>query len=217
MEIIDFISIDSTYSEAGRRAPGFADGDYLFLTRAQTAGRGQGDHSFESPDGSGIYATLLVKRDFGHADTGFSSFVTALAAVSITDVVRNETSFGERLSIKPVNDLMLDCKKYGGILCASDVKEGKTVAVRIGFGINLGDAHLPEVAVSLGLGRAGSPELAETSRRIAVKAAELIAASLRLRRGEENEDGVKAFTREETSVIYNKLCDKYRREKELIG
>ncbi|MCQ2428368.1 MAG: hypothetical protein MJ137_08245 [Clostridia bacterium] len=224
MEIVRYGVIDSTYNEAGRLAPGFPDGDCLFLADCQTAGRGQGDHVFESPAGNGIYATLLVKRDFGPADPVFSSFVTALAAVCITRAVSDITGFGDRLSVKPVNDLMLDGRKYGGILCASSVTDGRTRAVRIGFGVNLGDAPLPDIAVSLSLGKAGTAEIRQLSDKLAIASAEMIAGVLKRKAADcesqlASADGQAAEIRstsgcalpsdDEAAAEYVRLCERY--------
>lgn len=147
MEIIRFDTIDSTFVEAARQASNLESGAYLFTAREQTAGRGQGTHSFYSPKDNGIYATLLLTGEFADVcEPAFSSKINPLASVVITEaVLRSCSDFKDRVGIKWANDLLLDGKKYGGILSAVTVKEGKLVSIRIGFGINTGYADMPEL------------------------------------------------------------------------
>lgn len=146
MKIIRFDTIDSTFVEAARQSPTLESGVYLFTAREQTAGRGQGTHSFYSPKDNGIYATLLLTGDSADVcEPAFSSMINPFAAVVITEaVLRICKDFKDRLGIKWANDLLLDGKKYGGILSAVTVKEGKLVSIRIGYGINTGYADMPE-------------------------------------------------------------------------
>ena len=146
MEIIRFDTIDSTFAEAGRRMKELSDGAYLFTAREQSAGKGQGTHTFYSPMDNGIYATLLLVGEYADVcEPAFSSKLGPFSTVTITDAVLDACSdFDQRLGIKWVNDLILDGKKYGGVLTAVTVKEGKLTTIRIGFGINTGYADMPD-------------------------------------------------------------------------
>lgn len=137
MKLFEYETIDSTFVRSGRMAPGLDKGQYLFLAECQTEGRGQEDHRFESPDGNGIYGTLLVRYPDISAER--LRLLTPMAAVCITDRVKEFTDFGDLLSVRFVNDLMLDGKKYGGILSGACVDGKKVSYVRIGFGINTGN------------------------------------------------------------------------------
>lgn len=184
--------IDSTFTEARRCAPGFSEGEYLFIAGEQTAGRGQGTHTFESPAGNGVYATLLIKKK------GISAVcltaLTPLAAVCATEAVEEMTGYGERLSVKWVNDLMLDGKKYGGILAAAEIfgTEGEIDFVRIGYGINTGNIDLTErIGIPVGTLGLTSPE---STRKLAVDVARRIC---------ENMDKMKI---DELLGAYSSLC-----------
>ncbi len=149
MEIFRFETIDSTFAEAGRRMNELGSGAYLFTAREQTAGRGQGTHGFYSPRDNGIYATLLLVGDYADVrEPAFSSKIGPFATLTITEAVLDACSdFDQRLGIKWLNDLLLDDRKYGGVLTAVTVKEGKLVAIRIGFGLNTGYADMPDELV----------------------------------------------------------------------
>lgn len=146
MEIFRFDTIDSTFVEAGRRMKELECGAYLFTAREQTAGRGQGTHTFYSPKDNGIYATLLLVGDYADVCApAFSSNLGPFATLTITEAVLDACSdFDQRLGIKWVNDLQLDGKKYGGVITAVTVNEGKLTTIRIGFGINTGYADMPD-------------------------------------------------------------------------
>ena len=146
MEIIRFETIDSTFAEAGRQMTSLSDGAYLFTAREQTAGRGQGTHTFYSPKDNGIYATLLLVGEYADVcPPAFSSKLGPFATLTITDAVLDACSdFDQRLGIKWINDLLLDGKKYGGVITAVTVKQGKLTTIRIGFGINTGYDDMPD-------------------------------------------------------------------------
>ena len=146
MKIFRFETIDSTFVEAGRRMNELPNGAYLFTAREQTAGRGQGTHTFYSPKDNGIYATLLLVGEYADVcQPAFSSKLGPFATTVITNAVLDACSdFDQRLGIKWLNDLHLDGKKYGGVITAVTVKEGKLTTIRIGFGINTGYADMPD-------------------------------------------------------------------------
>jgi BirA family biotin operon repressor/biotin-[acetyl-CoA-carboxylase] ligase len=172
MQVFKYESIDSTFLESGRILPTLGKGEYLFLTKEQTAGRGQGDHSFCSPLGNGIYATLLVKWDFDlKTELPLVSRLTPLAAVCATRVL---SEYRNGLRIKWINDLLYQDKKYGGILSATSIEMDKITAFRIGFGINLGSAPLPPELC----GNATSLNIECDGDAVAQAIAELIVRSL---------------------------------------
>lgn len=146
MIVFEYGTIDSTFVESGRMAPGLDEGQYLFLAECQTAGRGQGDHRFESPEGNGIYATVLLKLP--KIPTARLRVLTPMTAVCITGQIKKYTGLESRLTVRYVNDLMLDGKKYGGILSGACVDGDKISYVRIGFGINTGNF---DVSVKIGV------------------------------------------------------------------
>ena len=109
----------------------------LFVAEGQSEGRGRLGRSFFSPDGTGLYMTLLIPAP---ANDGFSC-LTALTSVAVCEAVVE--IFKLELGIKWVNDLYLDGKKVAGILAeAFEVGESRYVA--IGIGINLTTEDFPD-------------------------------------------------------------------------
>lgn len=107
----------------------------LILAAKQTAGRGRLGRSFYSPDGSGLYMSLLLYPGCTAAD---ASVITTAAAVAVCRAL-------ERLdpSLKPeikwVNDVYLGGRKVCGILTEGQVDfETGTLAFAVpGIGVNI--------------------------------------------------------------------------------
>ncbi len=183
MKIIRYDVVDSVFDEAHRICRDLGEGEYLLTANEQTSGHGQHGRTFFSPRGNGVYATLLICGS-SCPDIGFAAAVTPVAAVSLTEAVRECSDYGAELGVKWINDLLLDGKKYGGILTACETSEGKIVSLRIGFGINVGNAYLPRSicgdAASLDPARVGV-----SSSELALACAEKLSCSLRDRLGDE--------------------------------
>lgn len=122
---------DSTNKDVRALAEqGAAEGAVVFA-RAQTAGRGRLGRSFFSPEGSGLYFSILLRPKAGDALR-----ITAAAGVAVARAV--EEVLGLDLQIKWVNDLYYRGKKVCGILaegvCAP---EGGLAYCVLGIGINV--------------------------------------------------------------------------------
>ena len=138
LRIVRYDQIDSTNTEARRIAAAGTGQNTLIIARAQTAGRGRQGRSFYSPDGTGLYATLLYYPDRPISELGGLTCATALAAAMAI-----EQLCGARPRIKWVNDLYLGGRKVCGILCESFGTPCGT-AVAIGIGINLTTKDFPQ-------------------------------------------------------------------------
>lgn len=98
----------------------------LLLTDHQTAGRGRRGRSFHSPQGTGLYMSLLLRPTFGLEQ---AVFLTTACAVCAAEAVE---ALGVSLGIKWVNDLYRDGKKVAGIL--TEAVDGGII---VGIGLNL--------------------------------------------------------------------------------
>ncbi len=133
--------IDSTNTEARRRAA--TDGDRVTLDIAgeQTGGRGRLGRTFHSPGGTGLYMTLAytVRGPRAAAVT-----VTAQAAVVAVEAIEART--GKDVGIKWVNDLYLGGAaggKLAGILCEAVPLDAGATRILVGWGINLTTRQFP--------------------------------------------------------------------------
>ena len=121
--------IDSTNNEAKRMAFDGVEKPVLIIAEKQSAGRGRMGRSFYSPDGTGLYMSLLLSIDGGHHNT---VGITSAAAVASVRAVRRV--WGVETEIKWVNDIYLDNKKIAGILAESFFVGEKFFTV-IGIGV----------------------------------------------------------------------------------
>ena len=127
-------TVGSTNTYLKEQAKQGAPHGSIVIADAQTAGRGRLGRRFESPQGKGLYLSVLLRQE---PDLR----LTPLAAEAVRRALLQEP--GIRTQIKWINDLVCDGKKLCGIL--TEISEG---CVIIGVGINCeGIPH--EVATSL--------------------------------------------------------------------
>ncbi len=115
----------------------------VFLTRAQSAGRGTRGRLFESPEDGGLYLSLLLYPKLHAKD---AHLLTCAAAVAVCRAVET-TCTGIKPKIKWVNDVYVKGRKLCGILTEGECDErGQLRYAIIGIGVNLKKApHTPEV------------------------------------------------------------------------
>lgn len=139
---------DSTNIQAVKEAENGASHGTLLVADRQTAGRGRRGRGWESPAGTNIYFTLILKPDFA---PDRASMLTLVMAHSVNRAIRQET--GLACGIKWPNDIVVNGRKVCGILTEMKVVQGRICHVIIGAGINVGKqefaAELSEKATCL--------------------------------------------------------------------
>ncbi len=124
--------IDSTNAAVKQVAKAGKRAGYVLIANRQTAGRGRLGRSFHSPQGTGLYLTLLLRPE-SPEDT---VHLTVLAAVAAARAV--QSALGIEVGIKWVNDLYYNGRKVCGILAESAVDDsGKPEYVLCGIGFNV--------------------------------------------------------------------------------
>ena len=106
----------------------------VVIAQRQTMGKGRLGRSFYSPQGGGLYMSVLLRPRFS-ADAALS--ITTAAAVAVARAIDDVT--GERAMIKWVNDVYFHGRKVCGILTEASVdfeNSGLHYAV-LGMGVNL--------------------------------------------------------------------------------
>lgn len=153
LDIVIYSEIDSTNSEARRRAQAGQCGSALILAEQQSNGRGRMGRSFFSPAGAGIYMTYLWHPEARATDV---ISVTTAAAVAVLRAFASMPALNEKdFSIKWVNDIYLSGKKVCGILteALTDPASGKINGIWVGIGINVHPTAFPlelaDIATSL--------------------------------------------------------------------
>lgn len=187
MKLHQFDTLDSTNAQARRMiASGEIAEDACLIARQQTAGRGTNGRSWVSPRDAGLYMSLVL---FDVAADGRSMpWITTACGVACAEVLRQEFTIDVR--VKPINDLMLNGGKLGGILTEASIEDGRSAWLIVGVGINLRRTQLGDVAqpngpafVETEVGDIESVDLAAFAGTIAARVAETI------RRIDANSDG----------------------------
>ena len=130
-EILRFDSLPSTNLEAARRATEGASEGLCVIADEQTAGRGRLEREWTSPQGAGLYFSIILRPTF---EPRVWPLLTLMAAVAVYEALFE--SCAARTDIKWPNDVMANEKKLCGIL-AETVETPMGRAVVIGIGINL--------------------------------------------------------------------------------
>ncbi|MBQ9965758.1 MAG: biotin--[Clostridia bacterium] len=127
-------SVDSTNTLAKLRAKEGADEGYIVIASHQTAGRGRLGRSFSSPDGTGIYMSIILKPALSPEKT---VLITTAAAVAVSQAI--EELSGKQTQIKWVNDILINGKKVCGILTEGSIDpQSKNLDFAVlGIGINV--------------------------------------------------------------------------------
>ena len=127
-----FPSIGSTNDHLRALARAGAPEGTVLVADCQTGGRGRRGRSFHSPEGAGIYMSILLRPNCLPAEL---LHLTCAAGTAMCDAV--EAAAGFRPGIKWTNDLVFGKRKLGGILTELGfTPQGGVDYAIIGIGIN---------------------------------------------------------------------------------
>ena len=133
LNITIFDELDSTNNYLKKLGSQGEKENTLIIAESQTDGRGRMGRSFYSPNGTGVYFSLLIHPEFSAEK---SLFLTVMAAVSVAETVMKYNS--NDVKIKWVNDIYIDGKKVCGILTEGAINKDKTLDYAVvGIGINV--------------------------------------------------------------------------------
>jgi len=140
--------IDSTNSEAKRRAAAGAEDGTLIWARRQTAGYGRQGRGWASSSGN-LFLSVIVRPDCSLAEAAQFSFVTAIAlGEAIGSVAQPQID----VTYKWPNDVLLNGRKVAGILLESRADADQRLEwLVIGVGANVNsfpsDTRLPATSL----------------------------------------------------------------------
>jgi BirA family biotin operon repressor/biotin-[acetyl-CoA-carboxylase] ligase len=141
---------DSTNSDAQTAARCGAPHGSVYLADEQLAGRGRGDHAWESAASDGLYVSVLLRPQISAVRLPLLPLVVGLAAA---EAIR--AAAGLTVDLRWPNDLLVGPHKVGGILVESKTSGGSVDFVVVGVGINVHqlafDSDLATPATSLDL------------------------------------------------------------------
>ena len=144
--IFEFDELDSTNTEALRRARENAPEGTCVTARRQTDGRGRHGRRWISEQDSGLYFSVVLRP--GLPPTSLP-LLTLMAGIAVAETLKE---LGTAPDIKWVNDILIDERKIAGIL-AEVAETASGTAVVVGIGININDdniaADLRNIATSI--------------------------------------------------------------------
>ncbi|MCX5834192.1 MAG: biotin--[acetyl-CoA-carboxylase] ligase [Deltaproteobacteria bacterium] len=131
-EIIHFSETDSTNSRAKELAgQGIPEGT-IVLAERQTGGRGRRGRSWFSPDGSGLYVSLILRPEVVPAE---APMITLMTAVAVCDALVPYLPLPPR--VKWPNDILAGGRKIAGILTEISTEPDAIDYVVVGLGLNV--------------------------------------------------------------------------------
>lgn len=167
----------------------------IFISHAQSAGRGTRGRSFESPPESGIYMSILFYPALLAADASKITTYAATRVISAIDKFLEKNS--PQPMIKWVNDIYIETKKIAGILT-----EGETGA----------DGFLSYAIIGIGINvKRGLPEY------LADVAATLEDFGINIERDELCREIIDEFLAELENLGTERILNEYRKRSMLIG
>lgn len=135
-----FYKIGSTNSAAmGSAAEGVPEGSVL-LAEEQTAGRGRGANTWQSPRSTGIYCSAVLRPPLPPSDVLLLSLMAGLAVQAAIQ----RTDSRVQADLKWPNDILIDGKKVCGILTEMNAEATRVRYVVVGVGINVNQASFPK-------------------------------------------------------------------------
>ena len=155
-----YSTIDSTNTQAKAMGRQGAPHGTILIAGHQTGGRGRMGRSFQSPEGQGLYLSVILRPNCKPEELMHLTCAAGVAAALAVEQVS-----GVKPQLKWINDLVVGTKKLGGILVEMSVDKGLVDYAVIGIGINClqGKADFPaeiaDMATSLSLvaGQAVAP------------------------------------------------------------
>lgn len=135
--------LSSTNERAKELASGGAPEGFLIVAERQHQGKGRLGRKWFSPEGTGIYLSLIFRPPL--TPEGAAGF-TLLGAVALARAVLQVTDI--KVGIKWPNDLLVNGKKFAGILTEMKGEMDRIHSLILGVGINVNtnpDDFPPEI------------------------------------------------------------------------
>jgi BirA family biotin operon repressor/biotin-[acetyl-CoA-carboxylase] ligase len=136
-KIYAFAQLSSTNDFAKRLAQAGENEGSLIISEQQTKGRGRLGRSWESPPGQGLWFSLVLRPNISIEKIGL---ISLFAGVSVAQAVENMTNLTPAL--KWPNDLLINSKKFCGVLIESEIESRTLSFLVLGIGINVNQSVL---------------------------------------------------------------------------
>ena len=132
--LLSYDRLASTNDEAKRLARGGAQDGTVIWAREQSAGRGRRGRAWIGLPGN-LFVSFILRPDCPPAQASQLGFV---AALGIADAVAARAPEGVELHCKWPNDVLLNGRKFAGILLESEARASETLDwLVVGVGVNV--------------------------------------------------------------------------------
>jgi BirA family biotin operon repressor/biotin-[acetyl-CoA-carboxylase] ligase len=139
-----FYKIGSTNTAAMAAAAEGAPEGSVFLAEEQTAGRGRGANSWQSPRSTGIYCSVILRPELSPSEVLVLSLAAGLAVRAAIEQVDSRIT----TDLKWPNDVLIGGpnggKKVCGILTEMNAEATRVRFIVVGVGINVNQASFPK-------------------------------------------------------------------------
>ncbi len=212
-----FGETDSTNSRARELALNGAAQGTAVVADSQTSGRGRMGRKFESPEGKGIYLSVILRPDFS-AKTAL--FTTTAAAVAVSEAIFEET--GKKAGIKWVNDIYIGQKKVCGILAEAEAnpKTSRFEFIILGIGVNFNteNSDFSDSVIKRGAGAIYESEKPAISReKLTAAIIDKVALYCIGLNGSKAENKVESEVESKIESMRRMILEKYRSSSIVIG
>ena len=134
-----FYKIGSTNTAAMAAAADDAPEGSVFLAEEQTAGRGRGANSWQSPRSTGIYCSVVLRPTLPPSEV----LPLSLAAGLAVKAAIGQVDSGVKADLKWPNDVLIDGHKVCGILTEMNAEATRMRYIVVGIGINVNQTSFP--------------------------------------------------------------------------
>ena len=117
---------------------GAAEGS-VFLAEQQTAGRGRGNNQWHSAESVGIYCSVILRPELPPSEVLALSLAAGLAVRAAVQEIDSRVI----PDLKWPNDVLIDGKKFCGILTEMNAEATRVRHIVLGIGINVNQAEFP--------------------------------------------------------------------------
>jgi BirA family transcriptional regulator, biotin operon repressor / biotin---[acetyl-CoA-carboxylase] ligase len=138
-KIRHYFTTGSTNDDAMQAANAGAPEGRVFLAEQQTSGRGRGDHKWQSARSAGIQGSVLLRPTLPPAEV----LILALAAGLAVRAAVKEVDPQVNPDLKWPNDLLIEGKKFCGILAEMNAEVTRVRHLVLGIGINVNHLSFP--------------------------------------------------------------------------
>lgn len=143
-----FFRIGSTNTTAMEAAAAGEPDGSVFFAEEQTAGRGRGSNTWESAPSVGIYCSVVLRPQLAPSD---ALLLSLIAGIAVSEAVERTT--GLHPDLRWPNDVLIDGRKFCGILTEMHGEATRVRYVVVGIGVDVNHAsfstELEPIATSL--------------------------------------------------------------------